>query len=90
MANLRDVYNDFYGEKEPIAKSKLDIFKLTFPEKDFKHLKIQRDDISTDDGCTHFYHILEKKVYSYDDYFDKWFISTSPLEDKIKLFDFKI
>jgi hypothetical protein len=89
MADLREAYDDFYIEKEPVLnKTRLYLFEQTFPDKDFKDLKIQIDDINTDDGCTHFYHMLEKIVYSYDDDEDEWFISTDPIEELMELFDF--
>lgn len=96
MKCLDIFYEKFYTEeqhqleqnrrREAKERSLIVAFKKKFPDLNFEDLQKQVDHISTDDGCTHYYHKHSKLLYSWDYMTNKWYESAMD-EDSVSLFD---
>lgn len=70
-------YNKLQNEKK-IAKDEQDKqfrmveFQKAYPTLSFNDLKLQNDNYSTDDGCVHYKHVINSRIYSWNYMENEW------------------
>lgn len=61
-----------YSDFEPLEDDQIKIFSKQYPFLSFNHLSRIDTDISIDDGCIRYKHIITRQVFTWNMFKNRW------------------